>query len=687
MQALLNNPLFLGGVAAAVILLIIIAVAPANLANLLGELFQLVGRLIASLAGEAEAGADALFAIVQDVFTFHRPPAKPAPATAPATGTQGRAASGQPGSASSASQSSTTESSDEQETPFAWVAETIFVRLLYLATVIVIVGSDFVFAILRLQAVLFPTLPTIVKSPFFSDLSLLTGALLVSIVLLSGALTLDFFNVLPPPARLFPHIETWKRHVLLVVSILGFLLSIIVVGVLFLEGQLLTSLATSSPLGAVALATLIGVLQVLVVFLGAWGALRGLAIIFALLGGIVGIVLHLIALLLRWLGEVFDVIGTVVIPELIWAIAAIFGRRRDRSARPAGVTNVLSIVGYGDRSSAFTALLCGDVLKMYGRTGLLAAGTYAEEPSVRETVHRQLVQLGVNNISPAAANDHNPLNTLRQHLVRTYQGKGGTNQMLLWVVDGEQAVRCASTLSELKRDMHDLSIAVLCLLPPGGVRGTNPFPVLEKLAKHNESSTVDAAVSTTILVDDQSPLYKIYGEPIADAIVARSLSGMLLAPLHNPSNPSFVAVTRSLSQAGFAFCALAADSKGIVTGTSSASPRSPVGSGSVSPQQALDRTQVITDELLKNPSTVTYDTRPTADEPSLYLNFVIPISASSPEFVDFRGRISHFLAEHSIYLYSVTDGDGVDLSAREPSAKGDRYTQVGMLYGVQAPGR
>jgi hypothetical protein len=95
---------------------------------------------------------------------------------------------------------------------------------------------------------------------------------------------------------------------------------------------------------------------------------------------------------------------------------------------------------------------------------------------------------------------------------------------------------------------------------------------------------------------------------------------------------------------------------------------------------------VITEELLKNPSTVTYETRPTADEPSLYVNFVVPISANSPEFVEFRGQISHFLAEHSIYLYSVTDGDGVDLSAREPSSKGDRYAQVGLLYGMQAPG-
>lgn len=691
MQALLANPGLLAAIIGGLVLLLIIAVAPANLAYVVGELFQLVGRLITGLAAEAETGATTLFGIVQDAFTFHSATPKETAKTSPARQTPGSPAvatgSGASSTEAPATQPAAPTDAKPEEPKITWVAETIFVRLLYLATVVVIVAADFIFAILRLQAVLFPSLPAPTQD--LTRLSLLTGALLVSIVLLSGALTLDFFNVLPPPARLFPDLDNTKRRILLTVTLISFVLSIVVVGALFLEGQLLISLAATSPAGAVALATLIGVLQVLVIFLGAWGALRGLAIILALVGGVVGIVLHLIALVLRWVGEAFDVIGTSVIPELIYGIAAIFGHRRERPARPSSVSNVLTVVGYGDRSSSFTALLCEDVLQMYGRAGLLATGVFADEPSVRDSVHRQLGKLGVNNISPASGNDHNPLNTLKTRVLRAYQGKGESNKLLLWIVDGEQAVRCASTLAELKRDMHDLSIAVLCLLPPGGVRGTNPYPVLEKLATHKESATAEPAVSTTILVDDQSPLYKIYGEPIADRMVARSLAGMLLAPLHNPSNPSFVAVTRSISQAGFVFAALAADSKGIVTSGASAGAagRPAVGSGSVAPEQALARTQAITDELLKNPATVTYDVRPTADEPSLYLNFVVPISANSPEFATFRGRISHFLAEHSIYLYSVTDGDGIDLSEREPSAKGERYTQVGILYGVKTPVR
>lgn len=681
MPSFLAHPGLIAAIVGGVVLLLIIAVAPERVSNVVGELFQLVGRLITGLASEADAAAEALFGIVRGVFTFRPGGASeqtPAPSAQQSSGTQPSSSSASP---------ATGGQHEDAATPFEWVAETIFVRLLYLATVIVIVASDFIFAILRLQAVLFPSLPAPTQD--LSRLSLLTGALLVSIVLLSGALTLDFFNVLPPPARLFPDLTPGKRRLLLVISILSFVLSIVVVGALFLEGQLLISLASTSPVGAIALATLIGVLQVLVVFLGAWGAIRGLAIILALLGGIVGIVFHLVALLLRWVGEAFDVIGTSVIPELIYAVAAIFGQRRDRPTRPAGVSNMLSIVGYGDRSSAFTALLCADVLQMYGRVGLLATGVYAEEPAVRDSVHRQLGQLGVNNISPMPATDHDPLHSLKTRVLRAYQGKGESNKLLLWIVDGEQAVRCASTLSELKREMHDLSITVLCLLPPGGVHGANPYPVLQQLATHKESATAEPAISTTILVDDQSPLYQIYGEPIADRMVARSLSGMLLAPLHNPANPSFVAVTRSISQAEFAFAAIAADSRGIVTseGSDGAASHPAAGTGSVAPEQALARAQVITEELLKNPSTVTYAVRPSADEPSLYVNYVVPISASGPEFATFRGQISHFLAKHSIYLYGVTDGDGIDLSEHEPSTKGDRYLQVGILYGVKAPAR
>lgn len=564
-----------------------------------------------------------------------------------------------------------------------WVAETIFVRLLYLATVVIVIGSDFVFAILRLQAVLFPSLPTPVHD--LTLLSLLTGGLFVAIVLLTGALTLDFLNVLPPPARLFPDLDDGKRRLLLVISVLSFVLSILTVGALFLQGQLLTSLADSFPLGAIALATLIGVLQVLVVFLGAWGAIRGLAILLALLGGVIGLVLHIIALILRWVGDALDVIGTSILRDLIYGIAAIFGHRREQSPRANGISNMLSIVGYGDRSSSFTALLCEDVVHMYARAGLLAAGAYAEEPSVREDVRSRLARVGVNNISPLSNHDAEPLLTLKNHVIRAYHGKGASNKVLLWIVDGEKAAQCTATLASLKTELPDLSITVLCLLPPGGIRSREPFTQLTKLATQKLVKG-DTAINTTIVVDDRSPLYRILGEPIADHLVARSLSGMLLAPLHNPANPSFVTVVRSLNEAGFAFAALATDSAGIVTaepGGSPAGARQSKGSGSVSPELALARTEELTKRLLTGARATTVEVPPDSKQQALYVNFVVPIASRSPEFSKFRGLISNSLAdEYGIYLYGVVDGEGVDLSESVLTSKGDRYTQVGVLYGV-----
>ncbi|HEX9057764.1 MAG TPA: hypothetical protein VF818_09550 [Ktedonobacterales bacterium] len=676
MQWLLAHPPVLAGLAVGIVLLLIIAIAPEYLANIVSQIFQLFGRLVATLAGEAEAGANALFDIVRGVFnrkvanTQNEQRAQ----------SQAAALSSTPASASKAADQ---ESADE--IPYMWVAETIFVRLLYLATVIVVVGSDFVFAILRLQAVLFPSLPAPLRD--LSFLSLLTGALFVAIVLLTGALTLDFLNILPPPARLFPNLDDGKRRLLLWISVLSFVLSILVVGALFLQGQLLISLAETFPIGAIALATLIGVLQVLVVFLGAWGAIRGLAIILALLGGVVGLVLHLVGLALRWVADGLDVIGTSILPDLIYGIAAIFGHRRERPTRPSPVGNVLSIVGYGDRSSQFVAVLCDDIVRMYARGGLLATGVYAEEPSVREDVRSKLGRLGVNNISPLANSDPDPLHTLKSHVIRAYHGKSETNKMVLWVVDGEKAAQTTSTLAALKSEMPDLSVTVLCLLPPGGIRGADPFAQLKKLATEKRTDKGTTAIGATILVDARSPLYRIMGEPIADQLVARSLSGMLLAPLHSPANPSFVTIIRNLNEAGYAFAALSTDSVGIVSGSAStestpASRRSS-GSGSVSPEQAVARTEEITRRLLTGASATTIEKTPASSEAALYLSFVVPISARSPEFAKYRGLMSNWLAdEYAIYLYSVADGEGIDVSESMPTSKGDRYSQVGVLYGV-----
>ncbi|HEV2235398.1 MAG TPA: hypothetical protein VGR57_01945, partial [Ktedonobacterales bacterium] len=568
------------------------------------------------------------------------------------------------------------------ENELTWVAETIFTRLLYLVTVIVVIGSDFVFAILRLQAELFPTLP--VPKQDLSNLSLLIGALLVSIVLLTGALTLDFMEVLPEQVRLFPKLDRGKRRLLLGISVLSFVMSLVVVGLLFLQGQLLISLGQTFNLGTLLLATLLGILQVLVVFLGAWGAVRGLAILLALLGGVIGLTLHVVAVALRWIGDAIDLIGTVVLRNLILALAALFGRRANEPVSAPSKDSALAIVGYGDRSSSFTALLCEEVAQMYSRSGLLAAGTYSSEPAVQDAAHARLVRVGMNDISPLSAHDVEPLNTLKTHVQAIYQRKKALNKLLLWVVDGERAASSLGMLGILKREVPDLTITILCLLPPEGIRKSDPRDQINRLFGQRPG---DHPITTTIMVDDRSPLYTRWGEPVADRLVARTLSGMLLAPQHNPGNPSFLSVMRGLTEEDHTFAALAVDTAGIDTtgGTSEVATsggvaaHQPKDSGSVSSEVAAERTERSAGNLLSGSPATTVDILPDKDHDGVYVNFIVPISARTQDFITYRGRISKWLAdEQDLYLYGVVEGSGVALP--DSTAQHDRYAQVGVLY-------
>jgi hypothetical protein len=675
-----NIPLEVYLIGGGVLLFVLLSrFATENLANLVSQLFEIVGRLVNDVAREIEAAANTLTRMLGGVLHLHW--RRTAPAAAPAAAPARAAASGSEGGGGGdapPSQSGVTQKPpQEEETPLTWVAETIFTRLLYLATVIVIVLSDFVFAILRLQAVLFPSLPA--PKQDLSSLSLLIGAFFISIVLLTGALTLDFLDVLPEPVRLFPSLPRNRRMLLLGISVLSFVLTLVAVGLLFFQGQVLTSLADTFPAGAIFLATLIGVLQVLVVFLGAWGAIRGLAILLALLGGLIGLVLHIVAVALRWVGDAIDLIGTVVLRNLVLAIAALLGRRAEPSVGTPTKGSALSIIGFGDRSSSFAALLCEEVARMYGRGGLLAAGTYSSEPAVQDAAHARLVRVGMNDISPLSAHDVEPLVTLKTHVQALYARKKAVNKQLLWVVDGERAVSSLGTLGTLKREAPDLTITILCLLPPEGIRKSDPHGPISRLFAQRQREG-EHTITTTIMVDDRSPLYTHWGEPIADRLVARTLSGMLLAPQHNPGNPSFLSVIRGLTEENQPFAALAVDTVGIDTaGDSREGGRPTKESGSVSSAVAAARTEEFGGNLLSGSPVTTVAALPDKSDPGVYVNFIVPISARTPDFVTYRGLISKWLADkQDLYLYSVVEGSGV--VTPDSTTSYDRYAQIGVLY-------
>jgi hypothetical protein len=199
-----------------------------------------------------------------------------------------------------------------------------------------------------------------------------------------------------------------------------------------------------------------------------------------------------------------------------------------------------------------------------------------------------------------------------------------------------------------------------------------PFTQLKRLATQKLVKG-ETAISTAIVVDDRSPLYRRLGQPVAERMVARSLAGMLLAPQHSPANPSFLTVVRNLDQGGFAFTALATTSTSAAgEGEAAGSVPRGAASGVVSAEQALARIKDLTDQVL-NGATMSTVAQGERDGAAPYLNFIVPISRRSPEFAKLRELISTWLPEErSIYLYSVVAGDG--------SVVGD--TQVGMLYGI-----
>src|SRR5579859_2773125 len=141
MEWFVTHPVWTAIIIAGVVALLIIAIVPESLVNVVDQLFQLFGRLVGTLAGEAEAGASALFGIVRGVFNLDSGGTQPAETSKSQSAakaedakdgeaTDGKSSNGKPSNGQSSAPAPSKASSNE--TPFTWVAETIFVRLLYL---------------------------------------------------------------------------------------------------------------------------------------------------------------------------------------------------------------------------------------------------------------------------------------------------------------------------------------------------------------------------------------------------------------------------------------------------------------------------------------------------------------------------------------------------------------------------
>ena len=475
-----------------------------------------------------------------------------------------------------------------------------------------------------------------------------------------------------------------KRRLFLALSLGAFLLNMAVVGILFFAGQTLISYASTWPLGSVIIATLIGVLQVLVMFLAAWGAIRGLSALLALSLGVVGIALEFVAMILTWVHEALRTVGEHLIPDLIFGVAGIFRPNPEHAPRPAPTTsNVLSIVGYGNTSSDFMAQLCADVAQLYTRSSLIAAGAYANDYHTIDDVRRRLNRLGVNNIG-TVGNEGAPLQVLRNNLIRAYHKHSDVQTTLLWLVDGEKLGECLGVFEDLRRTLPKLTIAVVCFLPQT-IRDQQPYRELARLSSPEQYGG-NPPVTLTMLIDRRSPLYRSLGDLHHDNALARGLAGMLLAPIHNAANQSFPSVLQNLNTSGYHFAALSVDSTGLVAARPQHG-RSGWGStgrpGDVLWQDALTRAQDLTQAMIEDGAGSSLSQRIDLSRVPLYLTYLAPLPVRSSPYTQFRSRMSSWLAEdYHIEAVSVVQGNGVDLSDRHPEKQGDRYAQVCLLHGV-----
>jgi hypothetical protein len=782
-------------IALVVVSLLLMVFAPQAMANLIGEPFALVGRLLGTIADWLQKGADKLFAVVKSVFLIGHPvekrsvaadltptstsqtsapastyqakilehpasdtnvgptdstsmspysstsdqPAPEEPETAPSItpypdrnggssysgsysgapsqqgdrvygdplyggyGANGTTATNRNGSSSRAMQPAAPNSvysgapsgrttgalsapaepakPEEPEIHATWVGEVIIAHVLYLVAGVIIVVSDFVFTVLRLQAVLFPDLPI---SPQLASLSDLSGALFVSMVFLTGALTLDFLGVLPPPARLFPTMDEQKRRLFLAISLGAFLLNMVVVGILFFAGQTLISYAATWPLGSLIIATLIGVLQVLVMFLAAWGAIRGLSALLALALGVVGILFEFVALLLTWSHEALRTVGEHLVPDLIFGVAGIFRPNPEHAPRPAPTTsNVLSVVGYGNTSSDFMAQLSADITQLYSRSSLIAAGAYADDYHTIDDVRRRLNRLAINNIT-TSGQEGTPLQTLRDNIIRAYHKRGDVQTTLLWVVDGEKLAECLEVFPDLKRTLGNVNITVVCFLPQN-VRDRQPYRELLRLSSP-EFHEGNPPVTLTVLIDRRSPLYRAHGDHHHAKVLARGLAGMTLAPIHNAANQSFLTIIQNLNAAGYHFAALAVDSTGLVAARPQRGMLSwwrPEEQGEVIWQDALTKMEDKTQEMVEEGVGSSIMSKPDPRRVPVYVSYLAPLPARSHDYAQFKSGMSKWLANtYNIEALSVVQGSGADLSASKPKERGDRHGQTTILYGI-----
>jgi hypothetical protein len=226
----------------------------------------------------------------------------------------------------------------------------------------------------------------------------------------------------------------------------------------------------------------------------------------------------------------------------------------------------MAIIGIGPQSSVFTAELASEIAAGPNDHGVIAIGVYDGNTKSGNRAQRRIRQKRLPTIV-VAQDEHVSPSLRRQNdiwqLARQLISKNP--DILLCVVDADWLFDCKVDLQTLKRSIRGTAITLVCYT------GENFREVNRESPGETARSVLrflfeNAVIDRVFVIKTNSPLSKSAPKS-QDKLVAKSLAGILLAPLYEsePQNPSFEQQMKSLDSTKF--LALAVGSRGVVMRT------------------------------------------------------------------------------------------------------------------------
>lgn len=384
----------------------------------------------------------------------------------------------------------------------------------------------------------------------------------------------------------------------------------------------------------------------------------------------------------------------------------------------------LAIVGLGPISAKFIARLCLAIKASPKERNVVAIGVY-DDSHAGDRARRAIARLGRwLDISVKPGRNQQ---SLKQDLFQLMQRvEDRQPSALLWIVDASADIRlieaCRDLFPRLKVALQ-IEIIALCFTDdsPAAVKA---FDVIGQLA-HDNAAAHGPLVEMTIVVKTNSTLFRATSDLKQDELLAKSLAGMLFAPLYSVDNIELRTQLRGLRNYGAQFVGLAITSRGVRTLPPGFAwflrrvpwfilRRTP---WFITPEEVATCVNGAVDSLLLNlPDAMTtvkpLDLQALVARPGL-VNVISPISTRGDKFAPTyqgihrqiidptppptiqgspdpikdaeRQQDQYKKARRLLELKSLIMGRAVDLTRTDnfKKFKGDFYCQVCLLYGIQ----